>query len=161
MSGETESNVSGWTTDTALQFVLQRIEDRDRLLDERYETQTKALDAAFVAAEKAVSAALQSAKEAVTKAEAASAERFASVNEFRGQLADQAATLVTRTEIAAKMDGFAEKLSDLSTRVERIETARLTGTQRGVEGRSVATLVLGVIAALAIIASLILAFQGG
>jgi hypothetical protein len=79
------------------------------MLNERYATQTKALDAAFLAqqtamrtafdaADKAVAAALESAEKAVVKAETAAEKRFESVNEFRAQLTDQAATFISRQE---------------------------------------------------------------
>jgi hypothetical protein len=110
VSGETEINVSGWTVDTLKE-----------LLDERYQAQTRALDAAFAAqqtamrtaldaAEDAVKAALSSAEKAVAKAEVAAEKRFESVNEFRAQLTDQAATFVNRNEAEIRIGSLAEKL---------------------------------------------------
>lgn len=140
MSGETESNVSGWTTDTLHEFTRQQLDDLRTMLDERYATQTKAIDAAFsaqqlamqtalTAADRAVQAALQAAERAVTKAEVAAEKRFESMNEFRGQLADQAATFVTRHESELKFDnlalvvntlerGLSDKRDALSQRIE-------------------------------------------
>ena len=63
-----------------------------------FAAQEKAIAAAFAAQEKATAAALAAAKEAVAKAEVASDKRFESVNEFRGQLKDQATTFMPRTE---------------------------------------------------------------
>lgn len=103
---------SGWTIDMLKEHLQREIDDLRSLLDERYATQTKALDAAFVAAEKAVATALQSAKEAVNKAEAASADRFESVNEFRKQLADQATTFATRFEVDTRFAALTDKLDD-------------------------------------------------
>jgi len=132
MSGETENQVSGWTVDTLKEYLHtrlldertylnSRIEDSRRMLDERYSTQTKALDAAFTAqqtamrtaleaAEKAVQTALTSAEKAVAKAEVAAEKRFESVNEFRAQLTDQAATFVNRNEAEIRISSLAEKL---------------------------------------------------
>lgn len=121
MSGETEQDVSGWTIDTLRASLRQQIEDLQRLLDERYATQTKALDAAFVAAEKAVATALDSAEKAVAKAETAAERRFEAVNEFRGQLADQAATLMPRIEYEAKHHALEKQVDDLGDRVTRAE----------------------------------------
>jgi predicted PurR-regulated permease PerM len=45
--------------------------------------------------------------EAVVKAELAAEKRLDSVNEFRGQLQDQAATFVTRTELYGSIMGIA------------------------------------------------------
>lgn len=127
MSGETENEVSGWTTDTLHSLVLSIVNAEDRLiqsqlddmhkmLDERYSTQTKAVDAAFLAqqtamqtaltaAERAVATALLSAEKAVAKAEVAADKRFEAVNEFRAQLNDQATTFLTRKEAEAQMSG--------------------------------------------------------
>lgn len=121
MSGETEQDVSGWTIDTLRSAILQQFRDLERLLDERYATQTKALDAAFVAAEKAVAAALESAEKAVAKAEMAAERRFEAVNEFRGQLADQAATLMPRIEYEAKHHALEKQVDELADRVTRAE----------------------------------------
>lgn len=122
MTGETEQNVSGWTTDTLRSSVQQQVDDMRRMLQERYETQTKAVDAAFLAqqtamqtaltaAERAVQTALLAAEKAVAKAEIAADKRFDSVNEFRAQLADQAATLMPRKEVEAL---FAEQIRQLA-----------------------------------------------
>ena len=165
MSGETESQVSGWTVDTLHAHVITQFditrgaqeirvkllqEELDRrlgnmqkaiddrradlrdlltgqiaglreMLNERYATQTKALDAAFLAqqtamrtalevAEKAVQTALVSAEKAVAKAEVAAEKRFESVNEFRAQLTDQAATFPTRNEVDVRLNAIADKL---------------------------------------------------
>jgi hypothetical protein len=61
----------------------------------------KSVAVALVAAEKAVNAALVAADRAVAKAELASETRFSTMNEFRGQLADQAATFLPRAEYSA------------------------------------------------------------
>lgn len=136
MSGETEEAPSGWTVDTALYFMGQRHADLRFQLDERYETQTKALDAAlvaqktametaFTAADRAVQAALESAKEAVTKAETSSEKRFEAVNEFRGQLADQAATLLGRKEADARFSALTDKLeAEKTSNTERLAVLR-------------------------------------
>jgi hypothetical protein len=121
MSGETEEHVSSWTVDSLHQYLQQQLNDMRRLLDERYVTQTKAVDTAFVAqatamqtaltaAERAVATALLSAEKAVTKAEAAAEKRFESINEFRGQLSDQAATFLARSEADARFEAMAEKI---------------------------------------------------
>ena len=138
MSGETETNISGWTIDTLRASVQQQIHDLKTLLDERYQTQTKALDAAFVASEKAVTTALGSAEKAVAKAETAAERRFEAVNEFRGQLADQAATFIGRSEAEARILGLAEKLEadavrnsvafrEINQRLDRMQGASTRG----------------------------------
>ena len=117
------------------------------MLNERYATQTKALDAAFLAqqtamktafdaADKAVAAALESAEKAVTKAEAAAEKRFESVNEFRQQLTDQAATFVSRTEYTVnhatlndKFDAEAKRTTERISAIELRLTSRLDLSQ--------------------------------
>lgn len=142
VSGETESEVSGWTTDTLREHTNVQINDLRTMLDERYATQTKALDAAFLAqqtamqtaltaAEKAVQTALESAEKAVTKAEVAAEKRFEAVNEFRGQLSDQAALFLQRSEadirfaaldekVGSRADGNAARITDLERRANLI-----------------------------------------
>ena len=124
--------MSEWTVDTLREHVQQRFEaehaliqqqfeDLRALLQERYGTQTKALDAAFVAAEKAVQTALASAEKAVAKAELAATDRFAAVNEFRGQLADQAATFMSQAEAKAMINALREKVDAMTARLDKME----------------------------------------
>ena len=84
--------------------------ERDLRYAERAEAQDKAVAVALVAAEKAVQAALLSAERAVGKAEIATEKRFESVNEFRGQLSDQASNLLSRTEYLAGHKALEEKI---------------------------------------------------
>jgi hypothetical protein len=138
MSGETEAHPSGWTVDTALSYMQKQHDDLRDTLDERYATQVKALDAAlvaqqtamqtaFTAADKAVQAALESAEKAVSKAEVAAEKRFEAVNEFRGQLADQAATLMARSEAEVR---FAALTQRISLEVERAAERSADGATR-------------------------------
>lgn len=114
---------SGWTLETLRIHFESRIDHLADSLDERYATQTKALDAAlaaqqmamqtaFTAADRAVEAALESAEKAVAKAETAANKRFEAVNEFRGQLSDQAATLMSRAEGDVRFRALGDKLDD-------------------------------------------------
>lgn len=165
MSGETGSSESGWTTDTLHVHMQRQLDGLTRMLDERYATQTKATDKAFeaqqtamqaalTAAETAVSKALESAEKAVTKAESAAEKRFDAVNEFRGQLSDQAATLMPRAESNARHEAAAEKIDALNTRLDKAE-GRGTGLNAGW------IYLLGAIAAIGTIVSFYLAMRGG
>ena len=58
---------------------------------------------AINAQEEKAKVALASAEKAVEKSERAMNERFASVNEFRGQLKDQTASFLSRQEALAYM----------------------------------------------------------
>ena len=132
MSGETKGAISGWTVDTLHSSLETQLDDMKGMLNERYATQTKAVDAAFVAqqaamekaftaADKAVQAALDAAKEAVTKAETASEKRFEAVNEFRGQLSDQAQMFLPRAEFTVQHDAVVAQLTALTNRMNRGE----------------------------------------
>lgn len=90
--------------------VAQRFDDRDIRFQQRFEAQTLAINAALL-----------STKEAVVKAEDATERRFASVNEFRQTLSDQAGQFVTRAEFdAVKLTGE-ERIRDLTTRLDKAE----------------------------------------
>ena len=96
-------------------FIL--LDERDRQYKQRFEDSEKAVNAALVAAKEAVNAALAAAKEAVTKAETANEKRLDNVNEFRGQLKDQAATLLPRAEADIRFRSIENELSKLSDAV--------------------------------------------
>lgn len=70
-------------------------------------------EAAIAAQDKAVQIAMVASEKAVVKAEIAAEKRFESVNEFRGQLADQAATFMPRAEAEQRLSALAEKIDDL------------------------------------------------
>lgn len=138
MSGETEAQVSGWTVDTLHSHLSRMIDANDRRYDDRldaavklieawreasitqhhemdvrqqqrFEAQQNAINAAITAQRAAIDAALVATDKATHKAEMANEARFASVNEFRAQLTDQAATFVSRVEF----DGMALRNTDL------------------------------------------------
>lgn len=102
MSGETEQQPSGWTIDSLKAYFEQRLNDRDDFLNR-------------LAAErdKQVSLAFSAAAEAVRKAETAAEKRFDAVNEFRGQLADQARDFMPRNEAELLVKALAEKIDAL------------------------------------------------
>src|SRR5436853_537145 len=89
----------GWTIPTLLEYTNARIADMELRQQQRWEAQSKAVDTAIIAQRAAIDAALAAADKAVLKSEAATELRFQSVNEFRGQLTDQAATFMTRNEL--------------------------------------------------------------
>lgn len=155
----------GWTVNTLRVYLERRIDDLNTKLEERYATQTRAVEraleaqqtamaAALTAAETAVSKALESAEKAVSKAEVAAEGRFAAVNEFRGQLADQAATLMPRAESMSRHDAAAEKIDDLATKIDKSE-GRGAGLNAGW------VYLLAGVAAIGTIVSIYLAMRGG
>lgn len=72
------------------------------------------IEGALAAQDKAVQIAMVASEKAVVKAEIAAEKRFESVNEFRGQLSDQAATFMPRAEAEQRMGALAEKITDLT-----------------------------------------------
>jgi len=164
MSGETEEHVSGWTVDTLHTHFDRSLRDLVKLLDERYVTQVEGVDKAFKAADTAVQAALRSAEKATEKAENASEKRFEAVNEFRGQLADQANTFLPRAEGNVRFNSLAEKTDQNLARITELElrlSARLdldAGKSVGINATVV--YVLAGLGALGTIVAIIIAIIG-
>lgn len=123
MSGETEQNVSGWTTDTLKHHFDQR----------------------FVDVEKQTTLALAASEKAVSKAETAAERRFEGINEFRAALNDASVNNITRAEAEAQFTNLREKLLDTGTRLERLEAG---GTGRADGSRQVQALVFAIIGAM-------------
>lgn len=111
------------TADLTIEQLYTLINERDRQYQQRFEGQEKAVNAALIAAKEAVNAALAAAKEAVNKAETANEKRLDNQNEFRGQLKDQAATLLPRNEADIRFKSIEGEL-------KRISDAVISGTGR-------------------------------
>jgi hypothetical protein len=103
---------------TQHEFFTTKVNDLRELMEQR-----------FLMSKEAVTDSIQNAKEAVTKAEDATERRFASVNEFRSTLSDQAAQLMPRAEAQTRFE-------TLQTNVARIELD-LRGSVSNAGGRSV------------------------
>jgi hypothetical protein len=80
------------------------MDERDRRYDERFKATDERTNLALISSEKAVG-----------KAELATEKRFDAVNEFRGQLKDQAATLMPRAEVDTRFNALAEKIESIKT----------------------------------------------
>lgn len=128
------------------------MDERDRRYQQRDEDRQRAVDAALASAEKAVTAALVAADRAVAKAELAADKRFDSVNEFRGQLNDQATTFLSRNEYAAQHESLEDKVQALTDRINssqgKAEGSQLTKGNYYAALGAVAT-VLGILVLLA------------
>jgi hypothetical protein len=105
--------------------------------------QEGAVLSALTAQEKSTSNALVSADRAVTKVETANEKRFESVNEFRAQLADQAAGFLPRNEASIRFDSVNDKIDTLTktfedkheqsrAEIQAIRTEQTLGTGKGV-----------------------------
>jgi len=67
-------------------------------------------EAMLAANDKAVQIAMVASEKAVVKAEIAAEKRFEAVNEFRGQLSDQAATFMPRAEAEQRLARIGEDI---------------------------------------------------
>jgi hypothetical protein len=121
--------------------ITQRFHDADLRYQQRFDAQTSALDAALAAQ-----------KEAVMTANTAAEKRFESMNEFRKQLGDQAATFMPRAEAEQRNSALAEKIDFLHSSANQSQ-GRTAGLNSGW------VYLLGAIAAIGTIVSLFVAVQ--
>jgi hypothetical protein len=147
MSGETESNESGWTTDTLHShinelFRLLREQMERQWADERRATDIalrahdEALKVAATTSKEAITAALAAQKEAVGIAQTFSDQRAASMNEWRKSLDDVLTRAMPRPEAESAIQRATERIQELTlaqqhlvTRAE-METARARDAER-------------------------------
>ncbi len=80
------------------EFMERIMDERDRLYLARFDASALSVTTALAAQEKAVAAAFLASEKAIIKAEDAQREYNTRSNEFRGQLDDQAKTLMPRIE---------------------------------------------------------------
>jgi hypothetical protein len=78
------------------------IDERDRRYEDR-----------FTAMDEKTSLALTASEKAVSKAETATEKRFDSVNEFRGQLKDQANSLLPREEANSRFGAMQDRVEEM------------------------------------------------
>lgn len=114
--------------DAAEKAVDRRQDTLDREFHEHLEQVRHENSLAFINSDKAIAAALASQEKAVSKAEiatekqfAAVSGRFATVNEFRGQLDDTQRLFLPRSEYAANHQNLADRVTDLTDRINRTE----------------------------------------
>lgn len=100
MTGEERCDV----LEARLNAQRELMDERDRRYDERFKATDERTNLALISSEKAVG-----------KAELATEKRFDAVNEFRGQLKDQAATLMPRAEVDTRFNALAEKIESIKT----------------------------------------------
>lgn len=126
-AGETEEKPSAWTIDTVLAHLDRINQEMDRRYEQRFLAQQNAVDLALSRVDKEFHEHLQQVREetrlsldaadkAIAKSEAATEKRFESVNEFRGQLQDQATRFMPRLEAEQRIEQNTEKLAALDGR---------------------------------------------
>lgn len=148
---------------TALMARVERLDGAiaavDRLTDAKFVTFRTLIDSE---AQK-VQLALEASNQAISKKEAADEKRFEAVNEFRGQLRDQAATLLPRAEADVRLTSMSGRIDELTNRLNR-----MTGSDEGesatrsLQSRATAQTIaicVAVVAALGLVVTIILAFN--
>jgi hypothetical protein len=124
-----------WTFETLLVHLTALVDAQRELTNQRFGDQDKAVQAALVSQEKAVAAALDAAQRAVIKAEIAQEKRNEATNEFRGQLSDQAATLMPRAEAEQRLSALDAKFAQLH-KADEDKIAELMKSRDQTTGRS-------------------------
>jgi chromosome segregation ATPase len=103
--------------------VTQLIEERTRLFQARFEALHERFSGAMNARQQTVDQAFAASERAIAKAETAQKEYNERSNEFRGQLDDQAQTLMPRTETAGLFKALEEKIAAVQhTAEQKIDT---------------------------------------
>lgn len=127
---------SGWSLETAIDYVLAIINEKDEHLrtliagndkryEQRFDASQKALELGLAGQKAEITTALTAADRAVSKAELATEKRFESVNEFRGTLDQQQRTLIPRSEVDVLVRGLDEKIAQLTKQMDQLSAERL------------------------------------
>ena len=104
--------------------------ERDRRYEDRFKAQEAAVAAALVSQERMTTNAFAASEKAIQKAETSQTIYNERSNEFRGQLADQAKTLIPRTEAENHFQGYDEKLEDLKRSIADLRESRSSSAGR-------------------------------
>ena len=104
--------------------LVQMVDERGRLYDVRFRAAEAAVGAALAAQEKGTNAAFAASEKAIVKAEDAQKEYNIRSNEFRGQLDDQAKTLMPRPETMSLLKNMDDKANSIRNELNsRIDTS--------------------------------------
>lgn len=145
-----------WTFETLYLHLGSRLEDIEKraeqhfaLSEQRFRAEAETLGAAISAVERSTNIALQQAKEERQKAEGAADKSAAATNELRNVIQELLRSSISRKEIEERDRVTSDKLTDIITRVSRIE-------QRG-EGLKLGWgILLAIISSIGVIGGLIL-----
>lgn len=113
-----------------VEYLQRQIDERDRRYEDRFKAQETAVLAALAAQEKLVSAAFLASEKAIVKAEEAQRDYNIRSNEFRGQLDDQAKTLLPRAEADGRFDNLVLQIEEIKTEIAGLRESRSAGTGR-------------------------------
>jgi Mg2+ and Co2+ transporter CorA len=98
-------------------FLERLIDERHDLYMSKFEASELAVTKALAEQKEAMATAFSASEKAIVKAEAAQADYNIRSNEFRGQLDDQAKTLMPRIETMALFRGVDDKFSTLDEKL--------------------------------------------
>lgn len=104
--------------DQALVSLQKLVEERDRLYISKFDASQTAVSAALAAQKEATNTAFLASEKAIVKAETAQADYNIRSNEFRGQLDDQAKTLMPRTETMVLLHGVDDRFKAFDDKVD-------------------------------------------
>lgn len=110
--------------DTKAESLKELLMDRFASIEKIIESNDRRYEERFKATDEKTTLALAASEKAVTKAEVATEKRFDAVNEFRGTLSDQAATLFPRAEAESRFNSFDEKIEDLKKDIGSLKESR-------------------------------------
>jgi len=131
-----EAYAESYATIKMLEGSIASLKDFITQLDRRLETEIRSahlrMDAkeksdaiALGAAKEAIDVAMSASEKAVDKAEAAAEKRFASVNEFRGQMQDMQQTFARSDNVNIQIAAMQKKLDENSTILLEFRTSTM------------------------------------
>lgn len=137
-------------------YRLAALDDRYRELfraadlryEQRFQAQQVLHEAALKAQKDAVATAMAAAERQTSKAERDAEKRFESVNEFRQQLSDQAATFIPRLEAEQRIKALADK-------VEMLQAFAAATTGKGQGANALFVAIIGVVSLIGAIIALV------
>jgi len=166
----TENHHSEWTLNTLKEHLTAIIEANDKRYVQDSVNQNRAVQDALAAQKELTSAAFASSEKAIVKAEEAQRDYNVRSNEFRGQLDDQAQTLMPRTETTVLIKSTedklyvssktsADKMEELAKKVESLSIRQTTIEGRGSGANSMWGYILGVFMAIVAVVALFKGFK--
>lgn len=102
--------------------------ERQHSIEDKFKGIEKTISTAIENREKTTEAVFSTIKDTIEETKIASDKRFEGVNEFRKALSDQTNTFLPRAEYTSRHDALGEKLTAVTSRMDRMEAVK-TGSQ--------------------------------
>lgn len=129
--GETEKDISAWTTDSLkehmearLEMIQQHFEARIDNYEKRLLERQQAQQEAITQVRTETATRLAESDKAIQKSETANERRFESVNEFRGQLNDQVKTFLPRDTYDAFHTALSNRVGVLENQIIALQSEK-------------------------------------